>query len=44
MIVSGILEHEWADTEGLLAAAGFLLERVDADGEWRSGLFAKRPA
>jgi ribosomal protein L11 methyltransferase len=42
VIVSGILDHEW---EGILEETrrwGLTLVKVDADGEWRSGLF-RRP-
>lgn len=39
MIVSGILDHEWAGVEGSVVARGFSVQTVDADGEWRSGLF-----
>jgi ribosomal protein L11 methyltransferase len=42
LIVSGILEHEWAGARSDLEAEGFLFERVDEDGIWRSGLF-RRP-
>ena len=39
MIVSGILDHEWADVEESIVARGFSVQAVDADGEWRSGRF-----
>ena len=39
LMVSGILDHEWDDMAERLAAADFRLREVDADGEWRSGLF-----
>jgi ribosomal protein L11 methylase PrmA len=39
LIVSGILDHEWEGVRDTLEAAGFDFRRVDADGEWRSGLF-----
>jgi len=41
LIVSGILDHEWAGVEDVLAGIGFGPEKVDADGEWRSGLFLR---
>jgi ribosomal protein L11 methyltransferase len=39
MIVSGILDHEWAGVEESVVARGFSVQAVDADGEWRSGRF-----
>jgi len=41
LIVSGILDHEWDEVEELLRGTGFRLVKVDADGEWRSGLFGR---
>jgi ribosomal protein L11 methyltransferase len=41
LIVSGVLRHEWAEIEALLAETGFRIEVVDADGEWRSGLLVR---
>lgn len=43
LIVSGILEDEWAGVEETLVDAGYEVVDVDADGEWRSG-FLRRPA
>jgi len=42
-IVSGILDHEWASVESAVIRKGFELRSVDADGEWRSGLFDRLP-
>lgn len=41
LVLSGILEDEWAELRDDTEAAGFRFERVDADGEWRSGLFVR---
>lgn len=41
MLLSGILDHEWEGLETGLGAAGFRCLEVDADGEWRSGLFER---
>jgi len=44
LILSGILDHEWPGIRDAAAGAGFRLADVDADGEWRSGLFThERP-
>ena len=43
MILSGIQVDEWEPFALDVVQAGFLLEAVDADGEWRSGWFT-RPA
>jgi ribosomal protein L11 methyltransferase len=43
LIVSGILDHEWEEVEGSLSRCGFRRREVDADGEWRSGLFDRGP-
>ena len=43
MILSGIPGEEWDSFAENVARAGFVLEAVDADGEWRSGWFT-RPA
>lgn len=40
LIVSGILEHEWEEIAARLTELGVEERRMDADGEWRSGLFA----
>lgn len=39
LLISGVLDHEWAGMEDHLRSAGFGPRAVDADGEWRSGLF-----
>lgn len=39
LIVSGILEHEWRAIADRLRGLGFEERKVDADGDWRSGLF-----
>lgn len=39
LILSGILEHEWAESRARAEAHGFVFGQMDADGEWRSGLF-----
>jgi ribosomal protein L11 methyltransferase len=39
LIVSGILDDEWEWVEEEIRARGFVLRTVDADDEWRSGLF-----
>ncbi|GMV05408.1 MAG: hypothetical protein AMXMBFR53_16870 [Gemmatimonadota bacterium] len=41
LILSGILEGEWPDMRRDAETAGFHLEAVDEDGEWRSGLFRR---
>jgi len=41
LILSGILDHEWPGIRDAAEAAGFTFVAVDADGEWRSGLFAR---
>ena len=43
LILSGILEDEWPRFLAEVEAARFGLVELDADGEWRSGLFALRP-
>ena len=44
LIVSGILDEEWAATSALLEREGFAPPVVDADGEWRSGVFRRTGA
>lgn len=44
LILSGILEHEWPRMRQATAEAGFRSVDVDADGEWRSGLFRREDA
>lgn len=39
LILSGILDTEWADLEAEVEGVGFRLVESDADGEWRSGRF-----
>lgn len=39
LILSGILEEEWADFVDAAEGAGLGCSSVDADGEWRSGRF-----
>lgn len=41
LVVSGILEEEWPATVALLKRVGCECMAVDADGEWRSGLFRR---
>ena len=41
MVLSGILDHEWVELEARLGRSGFRCTEVDADGEWRSGLFER---
>ena len=42
LIISGILDAEWPRVEAALARSGFEVGSVDADGDWRSGLFRRR--
>ncbi len=41
LILSGILDHEWPGIRDAAEGAGFASAAVDADGEWRSGLFTR---
>ena len=41
LIVSGVIEGEWQDVEWALVGAGCRVVDIDADGEWRSGLFRR---
>lgn len=41
LIVSGILDHEWDDLRADVTRSGFRFRKLDADGEWRSGLFER---
>lgn len=41
LILSGILDGEWEQLRADTEEAGFRFERLDADGEWRSGLFIR---
>jgi ribosomal protein L11 methyltransferase len=42
LILSGILAEEWTSLRDEAERAGFRFVEVDADGEWRSGLFRLR--
>jgi len=42
LILSGILAEEWPSLRDSAEAAGFRHRDVDADGEWRAGLFERR--
>lgn len=44
LILSGILEHEWPGIRDAAEGAGFEFVDLDADGEWRSGLFTRSGA
>jgi len=44
LILSGTLEHEWPGIREAAEAAGFTFVDVDADEEWRSGLFTRTGA
>jgi ribosomal protein L11 methyltransferase len=39
LVLSGILDTQWPDLTAAAEEGGLSLERTDADGEWRSGLF-----
>jgi ribosomal protein L11 methyltransferase len=41
LILSGITEEEWSGVSGSADLAGFELEEVDDEGEWRSGWFTR---
>ena len=41
LILSGVLDHEWSGIREAAEVAGFAFVAVDADGEWRSGLFTR---
>lgn len=41
LILSGILAEEWPSLREAAANAGFHHREVDADGEWRAGLFER---
>jgi ribosomal protein L11 methyltransferase len=43
LLVSGILEHEWDEMERRLLDLDLQKREMDADGEWRSGLFVLPP-
>ncbi len=43
LVLSGILEAEWPTLRARAEAVGFAHVDVDADGEWRSGLFERLP-
>ncbi len=42
LLLSGILDHEWDGLREDVEAEGLVYDRLDGDGEWRSGLF-RRP-
>ena len=42
LILSGITEEEWLYVSRSAALPGFVLEEVDAEGEWRTGWFELR--
>ncbi|HSM05565.1 MAG TPA: 50S ribosomal protein L11 methyltransferase [Longimicrobiales bacterium] len=42
LLLSGILDHEWDGLRRDVEAQGLEYDRLDGDGEWRSGLF-RRP-
>jgi ribosomal protein L11 methyltransferase len=42
LILSGILDDQWSELTEAAEAAGMRAGVVDADGEWRSGLFHRR--
>jgi ribosomal protein L11 methyltransferase len=42
LILSGILDEEWEEMEGVTEAHGFETVEVDRDGIWRSGWFVRR--
>ena len=41
LIISGVIEDEWPNVERVLVRAGCRVVDIDADGEWRSGLFRR---
>lgn len=41
LILSGILDHQWAEVRDAAAMNGFRQEALDEDGEWRSGRFTR---
>ncbi|NNL29372.1 MAG: 50S ribosomal protein L11 methyltransferase, partial [Gemmatimonadetes bacterium] len=41
LLLSGILESEFAEVAATAKSAGFVPVNVDADGEWRSALFRR---
>ena len=41
LILSGILDREWADSRQRAESHGFSFEALDEDGDWRSGLFRR---
>lgn len=41
LLVSGILDEEWPDVEETLVGLGLRLREVDAEAEWRSGVFVR---
>ena len=41
LVLSGILDNQYADVKAAYAAQGFIERNSILDGEWRSGLFAR---
>lgn len=41
LLLSGILDDQWAGLESTVRELGFGLREMDEDGEWRSGLFRR---
>ena len=41
LVLSGILDHEWPSIRQRAESAGFRLETLDAEGEWRSALLTR---
>lgn len=41
LILSGILDEEWATVQECAEREGFALEALDVDGEWRAGWFVR---
>jgi len=41
LILSGILDHEWAESRQRAESHGFTFVSIDEDGAWRSGLFRR---
>jgi len=44
LLLSGVLDHEWPPMRERAEAAGFRLQELDAEAEWRAALLLKRPA
>ncbi len=41
LVLSGIPADEWGPFSASVTAAGFALQALDADGDWRSGWFVR---